>query len=228
LPNITLPDGSVKSFPGPVTVAEVAQSIGAGLARAALAGKVDGRLVDTSHRIERDAALAIVTEWREFRSPDFAALKSRLASAVIFDGRNLYDPPYLARLGIKYYGVGRGQRIEIGQGRQRVSARQSLLSYRMVSKMDQQADETRDQTASVFTLQGKRRHNDYDVFISYNRDNRAEVLDIAESLTERGILPWLDAWEGFNGSMTPQKLAPELAKCKTLASSRNRPVVPTM
>jgi threonyl-tRNA synthetase len=62
LPNITLPDGSVKSFPGPVTVAEVAQSIGAGLARAALAGKVDGRLVDTSHRIERDAALAIVTD----------------------------------------------------------------------------------------------------------------------------------------------------------------------
>ena len=62
LPNITLPDGSVKSFPGPVTVAEVAQAIGAGLARAALAGKVDGRLVDTGHRIERDARLAIVTE----------------------------------------------------------------------------------------------------------------------------------------------------------------------
>jgi len=62
LPNITLPDGSVKSFPGPVTVAEVAQSIGAGLARAALAGKVDGRLVDTGHRIERDARLSIVTE----------------------------------------------------------------------------------------------------------------------------------------------------------------------
>jgi threonyl-tRNA synthetase len=62
LPNIKLPDGSVKSFPGPVTVAEVAQSIGAGLARAALAGKVDGKLVDTSHRIEGDADLAIVTE----------------------------------------------------------------------------------------------------------------------------------------------------------------------
>ncbi|MDH4325072.1 MAG: threonine--tRNA ligase [Betaproteobacteria bacterium] len=62
MPNITLPDGSVKSFPGPVTVAEVAQSIGAGLARAALAGKVDGRLVDTGHRIERDARLSIVTE----------------------------------------------------------------------------------------------------------------------------------------------------------------------
>jgi len=62
LPNIQLPDGSVKSFPGPVSVAEVAQSIGAGLARAALAGKVDGKLVDTGHRIERDASLAIVTD----------------------------------------------------------------------------------------------------------------------------------------------------------------------
>ncbi|HJS38263.1 MAG TPA: threonine--tRNA ligase [Burkholderiales bacterium] len=62
MPNIKLPDGSVKSFPGPVTVAEVAQSIGAGLARAALAGKVDGKLVDTSYRIEGDAALAIVTD----------------------------------------------------------------------------------------------------------------------------------------------------------------------
>jgi threonyl-tRNA synthetase len=62
LPNIKLPDGSVKSFPGPVTVAEVAQAIGAGLARAALAGKVDGKLVDTSYRIEGDAQLAIVTD----------------------------------------------------------------------------------------------------------------------------------------------------------------------
>jgi threonyl-tRNA synthetase len=58
---ITLPDGSAKEFPGPVSVAEVAQSIGAGLARAALAGKVDGKLVDTGYRIESDAALAIVT-----------------------------------------------------------------------------------------------------------------------------------------------------------------------
>ncbi len=61
LPNITLPDGSVKSYPGPVTVAEVAQSIGAGLARAALAGKVDGRLVDLDFRVGADAAVAIVT-----------------------------------------------------------------------------------------------------------------------------------------------------------------------
>jgi threonyl-tRNA synthetase len=61
MPNIRLPDGSQKSFPGPVTAAEVASSIGAGLARAALAAKVDGKLVDLSHRIESDAELAIVT-----------------------------------------------------------------------------------------------------------------------------------------------------------------------
>ena len=60
--NIRLPDGSIRPFPGPVTVAEIAQSIGPGLAKAALAGRVDGRLVDTSHRVERDAAVAIVTD----------------------------------------------------------------------------------------------------------------------------------------------------------------------
>ena len=62
MPNITLPDGSVRSFDHPVTVSEVAASIGAGLAKAALAGKVDGRLVDLSHRIETDTPLAIVTD----------------------------------------------------------------------------------------------------------------------------------------------------------------------
>src|SRR5690242_12188907 len=62
MPAITLPDGSVKRFDAPVTVAEIAASIGAGLARAALAGKVDGRLVDLSHRVERDASVAVVTE----------------------------------------------------------------------------------------------------------------------------------------------------------------------
>jgi threonyl-tRNA synthetase len=58
---ITLPDGSKREYPGPVTVAEVAASIGSGLAKAALAGKVDGKVVDTSHRIDADAGLAIVT-----------------------------------------------------------------------------------------------------------------------------------------------------------------------
>src|SRR5882762_3548033 len=62
MPNIRLPDGSSKSFPGSVTVAESASSIGPGLARAALAGRVDGKLVDTSHRIDADADVAIVTE----------------------------------------------------------------------------------------------------------------------------------------------------------------------
>ena len=59
---ITLPDGSVRQFDKPVSVAEVAASIGPGLAKAALGGKVDGKLVDTSHRIEADARLAIVTD----------------------------------------------------------------------------------------------------------------------------------------------------------------------
>ena len=62
MPNIRLPDGSIKNFDQPVTVAELAQSIGAGLARAALAGKVNGKLVDTSYRIESDAEAAIVTD----------------------------------------------------------------------------------------------------------------------------------------------------------------------
>ena len=62
MPVITLPDGSQREFPQPVTVAEVAANIGAGLAKAALAGRVDGRLVDTGYRIEQDAQLAIVTD----------------------------------------------------------------------------------------------------------------------------------------------------------------------
>jgi threonyl-tRNA synthetase len=62
MPDIRLPDGSVRKFDQPVTVAELAQSIGPGLARAALAGKVNGKLVDTSHRIESDADVAIVTD----------------------------------------------------------------------------------------------------------------------------------------------------------------------
>ena len=58
--SITLPDGSRRQYEHPVTVAEVAADIGPGLARAALAGKVDSRLVDMSYRIDKDAALSIV------------------------------------------------------------------------------------------------------------------------------------------------------------------------
>jgi threonyl-tRNA synthetase len=61
MPAITLPDGSVRRYAAPVSVAQVAADIGPGLAKAALAGKVDGQLVDTSFLIESDASLAIVT-----------------------------------------------------------------------------------------------------------------------------------------------------------------------
>jgi threonyl-tRNA synthetase len=60
--NVKLPDGSVREFPEAVTVADVARSIGPGLAKAALAGRIDGELVDTSALIERDASVAIVTD----------------------------------------------------------------------------------------------------------------------------------------------------------------------
>jgi threonyl-tRNA synthetase len=59
---ITLPDGSKREYPGPLTVADVAASIGPGLAKSALGGRVDGKLVDTSYRVDADASLAIVTE----------------------------------------------------------------------------------------------------------------------------------------------------------------------
>jgi len=62
MPTITLPDGSRREYPTPITAAEIAADIGPGLAKAAIAAKVDGKLVDTSFRIERDAQLAIVTE----------------------------------------------------------------------------------------------------------------------------------------------------------------------
>ena len=61
MPVITLPDGSQRSFDQPVSVDDIAGSIGAGLRKAALAGRVDGRLVDTSHLVDRDASVAIVT-----------------------------------------------------------------------------------------------------------------------------------------------------------------------
>ena len=63
---ITLPDGAQREFPGPVTVAEVAASIGPGLAKSALAGKLGDKVVDLSHRIDHDTSLAIVTD----KSPD--------------------------------------------------------------------------------------------------------------------------------------------------------------
>ncbi|MPS26287.1 UDP-glucose/GDP-mannose dehydrogenase family protein [Pigmentiphaga sp.] len=54
--------------------------------------------------------LAVVTEWREFKSPDFRGLAGQLKSRAIFDGRNLYDPEYVESCGLSYYGIGRGSR----------------------------------------------------------------------------------------------------------------------
>ena len=61
MPAITLPDGSQKQFESPVSVYQVAESIGSGLAKAALAGRVNGELVDTSHTMNEDAELSIIT-----------------------------------------------------------------------------------------------------------------------------------------------------------------------
>ena len=54
-------------------------------------------------------ALAIVTEWKTFRAPDFAAMKAALKSPVVFDGRNLYEPDTMREHGFEYYPIGRPQ-----------------------------------------------------------------------------------------------------------------------
>ena len=60
--------------------------------------------------LEGADALVIVTEWQEFRSPDFTAIQARLKSPAIFDGRNLYDPAHMHKMGFSYYAIGRGKR----------------------------------------------------------------------------------------------------------------------
>jgi len=69
--------------------------------------------------VENADALAIVTEWREFRSPDFDALKEKLRTPAIFDGRNLYDPAFLHDLGFRYFGIGRGDPLSLEPQRDR-------------------------------------------------------------------------------------------------------------
>jgi UDPglucose 6-dehydrogenase len=69
-------------------------------------------LMGTKEAALQDAdALVICTEWKNFRAPDFDALKSLLKSPVIFDGRNLYEPDVLRKRGIVYYGIGRGESV---------------------------------------------------------------------------------------------------------------------
>ena len=64
---------------------------------------------DAHAALEGADALLILTEWQEFRSPDFDLIRQRLKQPVIFDGRNLYNPELVTRFGFEYYGVGRGK-----------------------------------------------------------------------------------------------------------------------
>jgi UDPglucose 6-dehydrogenase len=73
----------------------------------------DLSLCKTSHEaLEGADALAIVTEWREFRSPDFDYIKGALHTPVVFDGRNIYDPEQMAQAGFSYYAIGRGKTLQ--------------------------------------------------------------------------------------------------------------------
>ena len=78
-------------------------------ARAALGTRPGLHLLDRSEAVLEGAdALVIVTEWKEFRSPDFAHLAATLRQPVLFDGRNLFEPADMRALGIEYHAIGRG------------------------------------------------------------------------------------------------------------------------
>jgi len=73
------------------------------------AQEAGARLADTADwvSLEQADALVVVTEWNEFRNPDFEVMARLLREPVIFDGRNLYDPARMAALGFVYHGIGR-------------------------------------------------------------------------------------------------------------------------
>jgi len=84
--------------------------VAAAEARRIYAGQTDLVLAKNAYEAAQGAdALAIVTEWQEFRSPDFERLKQILKAPVIFDGRNLYDPAMVSRFGLTYHAIGRGK-----------------------------------------------------------------------------------------------------------------------
>jgi UDPglucose 6-dehydrogenase len=84
----------------PVSMAETARVLGP---------RDDVSLVERAEAALQGAdALLIVTEWKEFRTPDFDAIKAALKAPVVFDGRNLYDPKLMAAMGIEHHGIGRG------------------------------------------------------------------------------------------------------------------------
>ena len=77
--------------------------------------RADLRLCDAgSEALQGADALVVLTEWKQFRSPDFAWLKQSLADAVVFDGRNLYEPGEVEAAGLAYYGIGRGRSLRKG------------------------------------------------------------------------------------------------------------------
>ncbi len=90
----------------PVAMEETQRLYGAQLAGGLLAMCANG-----DEAVQGADALAILTEWKEFRSPDFDGLKAALATPVVFDGRNLYDPGLMRRQGFTYYAIGRGDRV---------------------------------------------------------------------------------------------------------------------
>jgi UDPglucose 6-dehydrogenase len=86
--------------------------VAGGEARRLYGNRPDLAIVESSSDALQGAdVLAIVTEWQEFRSPDFELIKGRLRHPVIFDGRNLYDPSFVKRFGLRYYAVGRGDSL---------------------------------------------------------------------------------------------------------------------
>jgi UDPglucose 6-dehydrogenase len=86
--------------------------VAAGEAQKIYDGKAGFALAKNAYDAARGAdALAIVTEWQEFRSPDFERLRELLKAPVIFDGRNLYDPAMVSRFGLTYHAIGRGKSL---------------------------------------------------------------------------------------------------------------------
>ncbi|MFK8030826.1 MAG: UDP-glucose/GDP-mannose dehydrogenase family protein [Gammaproteobacteria bacterium] len=82
-------------------------------ARALFGDRSDFELVDSAMSALAQAdALVLVTEWAEFRSPDFDAMKNALSGAVIFDGRNVYEPSLMRKQGFTYFGIGRGEPLQ--------------------------------------------------------------------------------------------------------------------
>ena len=82
---------------------------------------LEARLVELEMRVsfqeqalaELSDALVVVTEWKQFRSPDFQKLREQLKDAAVFDGRNLYDPAEVEAAGLAYYGIGRGRSLHV-------------------------------------------------------------------------------------------------------------------